>query len=95
MPLGCGLYKMPFLGQFKNRYLTQINGVFRNPGIMGCLHPQPKSSAIPKILAELSGNIRRNRLLCMKNIIELLTRDIERSGDFRLALPYRLHQVIE
>lgn len=79
----------------QRRYAANVNFLLGVPRIICCLHTQPYGGAIAEHLAETDGNIRRNRLLLPKDIIELLTGNAEQVGDFHLGLSRRRDDVFK
>src|SRR5258708_34310595 len=75
------------LGRFglDGRNSTHIFGSLRMPRIVGGLHPGPDSCAVAKELAEPNRDGRRYRLLFLQDVVEMLARNPEQSGDFRLS----------
>src|SRR5712671_3136047 len=67
------------------RDVTDILGPLRMPGIVSGLHPRPDSRAIAEKLAEANRNGRGYRLFFLQDVVKMLARNPEQSGNLRLG----------
>ena len=65
--------------------MTDVLGSLRMPRIVGGLHPRPDSRAIAKKLAEPNRDRWRYRLSFLQDVVKMLARNPEQSGDFRFG----------
>ena len=59
-------------GRNQRRDLAYIDLAFGMPSIIGGLHPQPRLRAAPEGLGNAHSDIRRDRLVALKDIIKVL-----------------------
>jgi hypothetical protein len=57
------------------------------PRVIRGLHSSPNPSAVAKELAEPNGNSWRNWLTLIQNVVKVLARNSDETGNFRLAPP--------
>src|SRR5467141_1976083 len=76
------------------RNSADIFGSLCMPGIVSSLHPRPDSRAIAKKLAEANRDGRRHRLSLPQDVVEVLARNPQQAGDFRLGPAGRRDDVI-
>src|SRR5260370_33465643 len=76
-----------FLGgvRLDGRDMTDVFGSPCMPGIVGGLHPGPDSRAVAKKLPEPDRDRWRHRLSFLQDIVKMLARNPEQSGDLRLG----------
>ena len=59
-------------GRNQRRELAYVNLTFGMLSIIGVLHPQPPIRAAPEGLGDAHSDIRRDRLVALKDIIKVL-----------------------
>src|ERR1700687_1748360 len=67
------------------RDVTDVFDSLRMPGIVSGLHSRPDSRAVAKKLAEPDRYGRGHRLPLLQDVVKMLARNPEQSGDFRLG----------
>src|SRR5580693_2230075 len=69
------------------RDVSDIFCPLRMPGIMGRLHPGPDARAVAKKLAKPNRDGCGHRLSFLQDVVKMLARNPEQSGDLRLGPP--------
>src|ERR1700736_6105721 len=67
------------------RDVTDVFGSLSMPGIVSGLHPGPDSRAVAKKLAEPNRYGRGHRLPFLQDVVKMMARNPEQSGDLRLG----------
>src|SRR5258708_7886220 len=75
------------------RNSADIFGSLCIPRIVSSLHARPDSRAIAKKLAEADRDGRRHRLFLPQDVVKVLARNPQQSGDFRLGPAGRRDEV--
>src|ERR1700694_1567447 len=65
--------------------MTNVFSALRMPRIVSGLHPRPDSRPVSKKLAETDRDGRRHRLPFLQDIVKMLARNREKSGNLRLG----------
>jgi hypothetical protein len=82
-------------GHFQGRNAAHIDISLGVPSVMGGLHPNPDAGAAAKKLPDAHGNLGRQRLFLRHNIMQVLPRNAEQSGDFNLLARRGQHILAE
>src|SRR5450631_1156979 len=81
-------------GYFQRRNAAYIDISLGVPCIMGGLHPNPNTRTAAEQLSHADRNFRRQRLLLLHDVMEVLPRNAEQAGNLDLLLARCRHHVL-